>query len=348
MKLTVDALLQLVDGELLHRGLPSLEITGIGSPEKAGSGDVVVLQKSYQFHPFPERKPAAIIVPVPVEGGYPTDGLAGSALIQVQNPKIAQIRILQYFDPRNSRIGQGVHPQAIVDPSVQLGKNITVMQAAVILENVILEDNVIIYPHVTVEAGAKIGSGSTLYPGVVIGERCEIGKNNVIYSGAVIGTDGFGYYDDQGIRYKVPQIGIVRTADFVEIGANVCIDRATIDETFIDENTKIDNLVQIGHNCAIGKKCYIVSQVGISGSTTLGNEVILGGQVGVADHCRIGDGVIAMAQSGIPSDLQPGERVFGTPARPVKESHRINAALPQLPALVKRVTHLEKKAEEIE
>lgn len=354
---SLEDIVKLIGGTILHLPENPACINGIGTIDLARETDIVVVQKSYYISRVLQFHPALIVISKTGDDekflqefrDAQTESSAHrTALLIVEDAKFAQIQLLGFFDPRKDKrdfenYGFNKSNSNYISESAQIGQNVNILPGAVIMARAVIEDDVTLYPNVIISEDVRVGRGSTIHAGAVIREACIIGEENIIYSGAVIGTDGFGYYDYQGTRYKIPQIGIVRTGKNVEIGANVCIDRATIHETFIDDDTKIDNLVQIGHNCRIGKRCYIVSQVGISGSTTIGDEVILGGQVGVADHVSIGDRVIAFAQSGIPSDLENGEKVFGTPARPVKESHRINAALGQLPSLIKRVQALEQK-----
>jgi UDP-3-O-[3-hydroxymyristoyl] glucosamine N-acyltransferase len=182
-----------------------------------------------------------------------------------------------------------------------------------------------------------------LYPGVKIMNDCRIGDRVILHAGVVIGSDGFGFAEsDQGLK-KIKQVGWVEIDDDVEIGANTTVDRGAIGPTRIGAGTKIDNLVQIAHNVEIGKHCIIVSQVGISGSTKIGNGVVLAGQVGLVGHIEVGDGVRVGAQSGVPKSIPPGKMMFGSPAREIMETKRIEAALVRLPDLLKRVRKIEKK-----
>ena len=180
-----------------------------------------------------------------------------------------------------------------------------------------------------------------LWPHVVVRNDCLVGDRVIIHSGVVIGADGFGYTRGPRGHQKIPQLGIVEIEDDVEIGANSTIDRARFDRTLIKQGTKIDNLVQIGHNVVVGQHAIICAQVGISGSSRLGNGVVLAGQVGVADHVKIGDEAIILAQSGVPSDVPAREKMFGYPARPHAVALRIEAAKGRLPELAARLRQLE-------
>ncbi len=211
------------------------------------------------------------------------------------------------------------------------------------------------------EPSAKIGSGTIIYPGCYIGHNVRIGNDCLIYAnvvlredtqigdrviiqpGAVIGSDGYGFAALNGKHYKVPQIGNVVVEQDVEIGANVTIDRATTGETRIGEGTKIDNLVHIAHNVMIGRNCLIVAQVGISGSTKIGNSVTLAGQVGVTGHLTIGDNAVITAQSGVMSDVKPGEVLFGSPVRPMKQAMKLQAIYGKLDEIYETIKQVRKK-----
>ena len=236
----------------------------------------------------------------------------------------------------------------VVGTGVQFGEDISVYPGAVIGDNVSIGDRCVVHPGAVLYAGVTIGSDTTIHANVVIRERCRIGSRCVIQPGAVIGSDGFGYAPDGSSYYSIPQIGIVVLEDDVEIGANACVDRAALDVTLIKRGTKLDNLVQIAHNCQIGEDCMIVSQVGISGSTKIGNHVTLAGQVGVAGHLSIGDNVIVGAQSGVPGSLPANAGYSGTPALPHKNWLKSMAVVANLPALRKSVGALEKRIADLE
>jgi UDP-3-O-[3-hydroxymyristoyl] glucosamine N-acyltransferase len=227
-----------------------------------------------------------------------------------------------------------------------------------------IDATVCIMDYVVVEKGAQIGAGSVLYPGVYIGARAQIGNHCRLYSkvsvlndcvlenriilhpGVVIGADGFGYASESKEHFKIPQVGNVILEDDVEIGANTCVDRALLGATRIGHGTKIDNLVQIGHNVQIGSDCILVAQVGVAGSTHLGNEVILGGQVGIAGHVKIASKVIIAAQSGVMTDIDTPGIYWGSPIQPIQNQRKCEAIFRELPGWVKRIRNLEKQFEE--
>jgi UDP-3-O-[3-hydroxymyristoyl] glucosamine N-acyltransferase len=201
---------------------------------------------------------------------------------------------------------------------------------------------------VYVGAGVEIGEGCIIYPHVTLRDGVRLGRRVIVHPGAVLGADGFGYAFHDGAHRKIPQVGGVRVEDDVEIGANTTIDRATFGDTVVGRGTKIDNLVQLGHNVEVGEHCIIVSQVGVSGSSRLGRGVVLAGQVGVTDHVTIGDGAMIAARSGIAADVAPGEKLLGTPARPIVQAKRIMLAEARLPELLQRVRALERRLQALE
>ncbi len=202
---------------------------------------------------------------------------------------------------------------------------------------------VAIYPHSYIGQGVKIGAGTTIHAGVKIYEGCVIGENCTVHAGAVIGADGFGFAPEGEDYAKIPQIGNVVIEDNVDIGANTCVDRATMGSTVIRRGVKLDNLIQIGHNVEIGENSVVAAQAGMAGSSKLGRGCMIGGQVGLAGHLTLGDGVKMGAQSGIDKDIEAGSVLLGSPAMPVMKFHRAWAIFRNLPELVARVNALEKK-----
>lgn len=269
---------------------------------------------------------SALLIP---ESIPPPDTNKG--VITVSNGKRAFIKLLSYFENiENNLQNSGIDPSVIIGNRISIGENVTIYPGCILMDNISIGDNVTIYPNTTIYHDVQVGSGTKIHANVVLNKGTILGENNIIYSGVVIGSDGFGYHDDGNIRYKIPQIGIAETGDHVEVGSNSTIDRGTLGKTFIGSGTKIDNLVQIAHNCIIGKNCYIAAQAGIAGSCRIGNNVMLAGQVGIADHIEIGDNVVVLGQSGVTKSIKSGEVVMGFPAKPVKETRRILAAISRL------------------
>lgn len=226
---------------------------------------------------------------------------------------------------------------AQIDGSAQIGKNVRIEPFAVI-GSAEIGDGTIVSAGAVVGDYVRIGRSCRIYPRVVIYDGVVLGDNVIVHAGAVLGADGFGYSrTDDGVFHKIPQVGGLVIEDDVEIGANTTIDRGSLGNTTIGRGTKIDNLVQIGHNVVIGENCVLAGQVGIAGSCTIGNGVLLGGQVGLAGHLTLGDGVVVQAQAGVDKSFSAGTIISGSPARPVKQMMRQWAAMAKLPDLLKEM-----------
>jgi len=251
--------------------------------------------------------------------------------------------IARFYQP--FRPAPGIHPSAVIDPSTQLGTNVSIGPHVVIQPGVALGDEVCIHPNVVIYPGVTVGDRTILHANCVIHERSQIGADCVIHSGAAIGSEGFGFVPTADGFFKMQQSGYVVLEDGVEVGCNSAIDRPALGITHIGRNTKIDNLVQVAHGCTIGDGCALAAQVGLAGAVNVGRRVILGGQVGVADHLTIGDGVQAGAQSGITADLEPGAIVFGTPAMPLKQFFKIAAVWKLLPDMRQTLRRLQRHLE---
>jgi UDP-3-O-[3-hydroxymyristoyl] glucosamine N-acyltransferase len=247
----------------------------------------------------------------------------------VDDPYFAFAKIMtRWFS--NRPLPKGISAKAMVAESAKLGENVVLGHFAIIGENVVVGNNVTIFHGVSIEAGSTIGDDCIIYPNVVIYDGTRIGNRCIIHSGVVVGSDGYGFATHAGKHHKIPQIGIVRIEDDVEIGAGTTIDRAALGETVIGEGTKIDNLVQIGHNVKVGKHCLLVSQVGIAGSTELGDYVAVAGQSGFSGHLKIGHRVQVAAKSAVLADVPDDTKVMGSPAVPFTEFARRHAALKKL------------------
>src|SRR2546423_3134276 len=267
-------------------------------------------------------KAGAVLVPKTIEG-------CDSRWIRVDDPYFAFAKIMtRWF--ANRPMPSGISPKAVVAGSAKLGENVTLGHFAVIGENVLVGNNVTIFQSVSIESGSVIGDDCIIYPNVVIYDGTRIGNRCIIHSPVVIGSDGYGFATHGGKHHKNPQNGIVRIQDDLDIGARHTIDRAALGETVIGEGTKIDNLVQIGHNVKVGKHCLLVSQVGIAGSTELGDYVAVAGQSGFSGHLKIGNRVQVAAKSAVLADVPDDTKVMGSPAVPFTEFARRHAALKKL------------------
>lgn len=324
----------------LIEGDSDIEILGVKGLDDAKEGDITYFLSTKNIALLKKSKASAVIVREKL------DEIDKTQLI-VENPQLVFARLLKLFYIK-SHPYMGISNEAHVSKSASIGKTVTIYPFSYIDENVIIGDNTIIYPFVFIGKDSSIGSDCTIYDNVTIREKVNIGNRVIIHSGSVIGSDGFGYVFHEGKHEKIPQIGSVTIEDDVEIGACTSIDRATTGRTIIGEGTKIDNLVQIGHNVKIGKNCIIVAQVGIAGSSVIGDNCILAGQVGVSDHVDIEPGTIITAQSGImPGKVQKG--IFsGSPIMPHREWLKANAVFQKLPELYKKIRELELKIKKLE
>ena len=312
-------------------GDPEMEITGVAPIESAGPGAVTFIVNPRYAAAGRTTRASAIIV----DEKFPA--AAGKPLLRARNPQFAYARAAElfYVPPKYP---PGIHPTAVIDPSAKIGSNAAIGAYVVIDAGVHIGENCTLLSHVVIYRGTTIGKNFFAHAHVSIREFCEIGDNVLLHNGVVIGADGFGFAkDDEGNWYKIPQSGKVVIEDNVEIQANSCIDRASLGETRIGRNTKIDNLVQVAHNCVVGENSLLCAQVGLAGSTQIGKNVVLAGQVGVAGHCTVGDGAVVTAQSGVPNDVPAGALFSGYPAIENKQWLRSVAVFNKLPELARVV-----------
>ena len=323
------------------RGDGEAEIRGIATLERARPGELSFLTNPKYNKAARESQASALIV------GQDFPPLDVPLLVH-PNPYLIFAKAIELFH-QQPRTAAQIHPTAWIDETAQIGKEVSIGAYAVIGSQVVIEEGVEIRAHCVIHSRAHVGARTLLHSGVTIREDVVIGKRCIIQNNAVIGSDGFGYAkDDQGQWYKIPQIGKVFIEDDVEVGAGSTIDRAALDETRVQANTKIDNLVQIGHGSIIGKNCLLAAQVGLAGTTNVGNNVILAGQVGAAGHLTIGDGVIAIAQTGIPHSVEPGRTISGSPFVDYKVWLKASAVYGKLPELNKLLRNLERRVSSIE
>ncbi|MEK9627722.1 MAG: UDP-3-O-(3-hydroxymyristoyl)glucosamine N-acyltransferase [Nitrospinota bacterium] len=328
----------LVSGTLEGEG--SIEINGVRGIQDAQEGDVTFFMTNKLLDALKKTKASAVFVKTPVDIPIPQ--------IVVANPELAFARLVRELHPE-PRPEPGIHPNAVVGKNTVFGERVTLSPGVCIGDDVSIGNNVVLYPNVVIDNNCKIGDNCTLHPNVSIYRNSIIGNHVIIHAGAVIGADGFGYtLDERGCHYKINQFGRVVIEDHVEIGANSCIDRAAMDTTLIKTGTKIDNLVQVAHNCTVGDHSVLVAQVGLAGSCKLGHHVILAGQVGLADHVNLGNQVTVTAKSGTFRDLEDKAVVSGWPAVPTGTWKRYMATLPKLPDLARKVKELESRLREIE
>lgn len=320
------------------KGETGSNITNISSLSDANKNSVSFLWNRKYRKDVAMSNAALLLLPENYDGTPKED----QCFFLTENPSLALAKLCADIEEKYKKnIPIIIHESAVIDKTAKIGRNVSIGANSVIDANAIIGDNSTIGSCSYIGRDVSIGNGTVIHNNVTIMNMCKIGDFVIIYSGCVIGSDGFGYETVNGEHVKLPQIGNVVIEDNVHIGANTTIDRARFGHTIIGEGTKIDNLVQVGHNVKIGKRCLIVSQVGISGSTELGDYVVLGGQVGVAGHIKISDGVMAGGQSGIASNCKKGEFMLGTPALPFKNMNKIFALRKRLPEIFKRVSYIE-------
>ena len=340
--LTLSELARWVDGDIVRGGL-DLSLTGMAALDAAGPHDVSFLGNEKYHGQFLQTRAAAVIVSRGV-----TDGPQGTALIAVDNPSLAFAVVVRHFAEATRQFAPGIHPRAFVDPSAVLDPaKVRVQAGAVVLAGAVVGDGSDLGPNSVVSEDAVIGKDCRIMANASIRERCVLGDRVILQPGAVIGSDGYGYEFHDGRHVKIDQVGIVEISDDVEIGANTTIDRARFGKTLIGEGSKIDNLVQIGHNCVLGKHCLIISQTGISGSSQLGDYVTAAGQVGIAGHVTIGSKAVLSGRTGVTASLPGGEVYAGKPALPIREEMKLQALVRRLPKLVARVKALEEALQEV-
>ncbi len=269
-----------------------------------------------------------------------------ATLIKVDNAYESLAKLLNLYEMSKPK-KEGIDSLAFVSPTAKIGENVYIGAFAYVGENAVIGKNTLIYPHTYVGDNVKIGDNTILYPHVNIYHDCRIGNECVLHAGAVIGADGFGFAPTPQGYEKIPQIGIVILEDKVDIGANTCVDRATMGATIVRRGAKIDNLVQIAHNDEIGSHTVMAAQVGIAGSTKVGEWCMFGGQVGIAGHITIGDKVNLGAQSGVPSSLKAGSQLIGTPPMEPKSYFKAAVMKKKLPELQMEIRELRKELEEL-
>ena len=269
-----------------------------------------------------------------------------ATLIRVDNAYDSLARLLTLYEQSKPR-KTGIDPLAFIAPTAQVGKDVWIAPFAYVGEHAVVGDRTRIYPHATVDDGAHIGEDCTLYPGATVYHDCHIGNRCTLHAGSVVGADGFGFAPTPQGYEKIPQIGIAILEDDVEIGANTCVDRATMGATIIHKGVKLDNLVQIAHNDEIGAHTVMAAQAGVAGSTKVGEWCMFGGQVGVAGHIHIGDRVVFGAQSGVPSSVKSDQRLIGAPPMEEKPFFKSSAIFRKLPDMYFELNALRKELNEI-
>lgn len=269
-----------------------------------------------------------------------------ATLIKVENAYESLAKLMTLYEQSHPK-RTGIDPLAYVAPTAKVGKDVYLAPFACVGDGAEIGDGTELHPHATVGRNAKVGAGCILYPHATVYHDCRVGDRCILHAGSVIGADGFGFAPTPNGYEKIPQIGIVIVEDDVEIGANTCVDRATMGATIIHRGVKLDNLIQIAHNDEIGSHTVMASQVGIAGSTKVGEWCMFGGQVGIAGHIRIGDKVNLGAQSGVPGSIKDGQQLIGTPPMEMKPYFKAQAVFRRLPEMYAELNALRKEVEEL-
>ncbi|MEX0654833.1 MAG: UDP-3-O-(3-hydroxymyristoyl)glucosamine N-acyltransferase [Phycisphaeraceae bacterium] len=322
-----------VDGRIV--GPANLTIDGVADLAAARPGQLTFIGSSRYASHWAHSRASAALAPNDLDL-EPGDG---RTLVRVANVDLAMARVLELFAPAWPMPDAGVHPSAVIDPSAELGDDVRIGPACVIGPRVRIGDGTVLHASVNLMADVAVGAQCTLWPGVVVRERCTLGDRCMLHPNVNIGADGFGFRPavDGSRLVKIPQIGTVEIGDDVEIGAGSCIDRAKFAATTIGDGTKIDNLVQIGHNCRIGKHVAIAGCGAIAGSVVIGDHTLLGGMVAIKDHVTIGRHVQLTGCAQVMNDVPDGETWGGSPALPIREAIRAVQTLRRLPDLVKKL-----------
>ncbi|MCG3149333.1 MAG: UDP-3-O-acylglucosamine N-acyltransferase [Verrucomicrobiae bacterium] len=332
MQLTARDIASLTGGTLA--GNPDIIVTGVAGIKEAQPGDVTFVAHPKYAAALKTTRASVILLPPAMDADLP------ATRVLVGEPMSAFAALVQKISPPPIRHESGIHPTAVIHSTATLGQAVSIQPHVIIEAGVVIGDNTLIGAGSYIGHGSTVGANCHFYPRVTLREHTVVGDRVILHTGVVLGADGFGYELKNGAHQKIPQLGNVAIGANVEIGANTTIDRARFGTTRIGKGTKIDNLVQIGHNCVIGEHCIVCGLVGMAGSTIVGNYVTIAGQVGIAGHLTIGDKSIIMAQAGVTKDVPPGSLMLGSPAVPHKDFKKINAATQRLP---EKLRHIEEE-----
>jgi UDP-3-O-[3-hydroxymyristoyl] glucosamine N-acyltransferase len=336
MTIKLEEAAKIVDGNII--GSKDITISRLAKIEEAEPGDLTFLYLDSYKKFFPSTNASAILVKPGFEKSR-----NDISYIEVEYPNKAFSKLLKHFYKPDYRLS-GIDPSASVHPSALVGDGTAIGKNVVISSGCRIGKNVKIYHNTVLLEDVEIGDKSIIFQNVSIREKCKIGSNVIIHCSSVIGSDGFGYdMSENGVYQKIPQIGIVIIEDYVEIGSNVSVDRASLGATIIKKGTKIDNLVQVAHNVVIGEHSIVAGQAGISGSTKIGKHCMILGQAGVAGHLEITDNVILYVQSGVSKSITKPGKYFGSPAKEIKEAFKLESHYRNLPEYAEKIKLLEEK-----
>ena len=341
MEFTAKQIAKMIGGRV--EGREDATVSTFAKIEEGKKGAISFLSNPKYTHYIYETKSSIVLVNEALELEHPVQ----ATLIRVKNAYEAVARLLQLYEQMKPR-RTGIDPLAFVSPKATIGKDVYIGAFACIGDGTVVGDGTQIYPHVVVGDGVKVGEKCLLYPNVTIYQGCQLGNRVTIHAGSVIGADGFGFAPNAEGYDKIPQIGIVVIEDDVEIGANTCVDRSTMGQTVIHRGVKLDNLIQVAHNCEIGESTVMSAQVGLAGSTKIGSWCMVGGQAGFAGHIQVADKTFIGAQCGVISNTKgQGQQLIGSPAMDPKLFFKASAVMKHLPDMYRELNELKKKVEEL-
>lgn len=340
MEFTAKQIADLIQGKV--EGNEQATVRTFAKIEEGVPGAISFLSNPKYTHYIYETKSSVVLVNEDAVFEKPVS----TTLIRVKNAYECVAKLLQFYESAKPR-KTGIDPLASISPKATIGEDVYIGAFAVIGDGAVIGNGSQIYPHVVIGDGVTIGANCVLYANVTIYQGCKLGNNVTIHAGAVIGADGFGFAPNAEGYDKIPQIGIVVIEDDVEIGANTCVDRSTMGQTIIHKGVKLDNLIQVAHNCEIGENTVMSAQVGMAGSTKIGKWCMVAGQAGFAGHIHIGDQTLVGAQSGLMKDTKPGDKVMGSPAINHLSYMKSRALDPKLPEMYRQIAALQRELNEL-
>ena len=341
MEFTAKQIAELIGGRV--EGNENIAVSTFAKIEEGKKGAISFLSNPKYTHFLYDTESSIVLVNDDLELEHPVS----ATLIRVKNAYEAVARLLQLYEQMKPR-KKGIDPTASIAASASIGKDVYIGAFAVIGEGSVIGDGTQIYPHTVIGDGVKVGEGCLLYPHITIYQGCCLGNRVTIHAGSVIGADGFGFAPNTEGYDKIPQIGIVIIEDDVEIGANTCIDRSTMGQTIIHRGVKLDNLIQVAHNCEIGENTVMSAQVGMAGSTKIGSWCMVGGQAGFAGHIQVADKTFVGAQCGVIGNTKGnGEQLIGSPAMDPHQFFKSMAVVRRLPDIYRELNDLKKQVAEL-
>ena len=340
MEFTAKQIADLIQGKV--EGNEQATVRTFAKIEEGVPGAISFLSNPKYTHYIYETKSSVVLVNEDAVFEKPVS----TTLIRVKNAYECVAKLLQFYESAKPR-KTGIDPLASISPKATIGEDVYIGAFAVIGDGAVIGNGSQIYPHVVIGDGVTIGANCVLYANVTIYQGCKLGNNVTIHAGAVIGADGFGFAPNAEGYDKIPQIGIVVIEDDVEIGANTCVDRSTMGQTIIHKGVKLDNLIQVAHNCEIGENTVMSAQVGMAGSTKIGKWCMVAGQAGFAGHIHIGDQTLVGAQAGLMKDTKPGDKVMGSPAINHLTYMKSRALDPKLSEMYRQIAALQRELNEL-